>query len=1173
MPDRPPADAHALPARAPSGRTSPGSYPPARPSWDQLALSVRLARDAGTGVPGLHLVPVGPGPAIARPVASLWPDSVNDPAIARAKITPAPVREATLARERLLGWLAENIRHRLIAVVADTGYGKTTLLADFTRRAEIRCLWYRLDAADRDWVAFLNYLVAAGREYVPDFGEATLQLLQGIGTTDPPLERVLATFIAELDALGSERTVLILDDYHLVDTDPEIRTILTRLVADSPAGLSFVLLSRRRPRLAIGRLAAQGAVAELGTEELRFSPGETEQLFRDTYHLPLDEDTLTQVEARTEGWAASLQMLRSSLQGRSPEAIGRFVGTLTGAEGRLYEYLAEEVMAELEPALQRFLALTSILETVTPDLVGAIYAADPLHPGDEVVERWTREAHQEGLMARRDAVGSGERYHPLFRDLLSRHLKQIASGQEIRAMHVRVARAAEDTDWLVSSRHYIRGGSESDAIRVLSANVTHALGSGQWGEAAELIHEVRAPDDDPRLAVILAREDIYRGRLEDGLARLERFDLSLLDGPTRALLVQARIHALWWLGRTDELGPDVARITKDPTIPERARDIARAILVTAASTTTGRLDEASEVLKMLAETQQRAGHHFYAGVSRHNLLFVLLNRGHYDAAVREGEAALEQFASAPGIAEEAYSVHFGIARSLCEAGRFVEGQAALDRAIAGTSMGAVEQWFETAGQLAILGRATDGERLLRRAELAVTSGVAQNVAAGALSRARLLTSLGRPEEVPTVLGPTYKHLPAASTCSWLAWMEVAALAALAGHDPDGAGSWIEQGTALAHLQKSGLFQGRFRLLVSLVGGGSVAVDAAIERASDMDLMVAAEALVASLHLTHRPHARVVSLIQGWPQKWLPLLRRALENPVSDATEPAALLLDEFGDLVDVPILRRLVRSRAKGQRGSSIGRGLARRRSPHLCVHDLGRSRLEIGDRIVELASIRRRAAAILCFLLTRRGYAAPRDQVLETFWPELDPQSAANSLNQTLYFLRREIDPGFVEDVSVPYVRFDGDLLWLDGELVHSDSAGFHQSVSQGAKSAGSSVDSLVRTFEMYEGRFAPEFEYDEWSSSWRELLHAEYLQTAETLMARLVATGRTGEAVAVATGTLATDPDADRIELQLIRLYGASGSDAAAAEQYGHYASTQRGEYGVEPPSLDEILRSPGL
>ena len=166
MPDRLAADAQALPARAPSGRTAPDPQSPGRPDWDRRPITVHMTADRGGGVPGPHLVPVGPGPARTPPVTSRWPDSVNDPAIARAKITPAPVREATLARERLLGWLAENIGYRLIAVVADTGYGKTTLLADFTRRAEIRCLWYRLDGADRDWVAFLNYLVAAGRNRV-----------------------------------------------------------------------------------------------------------------------------------------------------------------------------------------------------------------------------------------------------------------------------------------------------------------------------------------------------------------------------------------------------------------------------------------------------------------------------------------------------------------------------------------------------------------------------------------------------------------------------------------------------------------------------------------------------------------------------------------------------------------------------------------------------------------------------------------------------------------------------------------------------------------------------------------------------------------------------------------------------------------------------------------------
>ena len=42
---------------------------------------------------------------------------------------------------------------------------------------------------------------------------------------------------------------------------------------------------------------------------------------------------------------------------RSPAEIRRFVRTLTGADHELYDYLAEEVVGDLEDDLQRFLSV------------------------------------------------------------------------------------------------------------------------------------------------------------------------------------------------------------------------------------------------------------------------------------------------------------------------------------------------------------------------------------------------------------------------------------------------------------------------------------------------------------------------------------------------------------------------------------------------------------------------------------------------------------------------------------------------------------------------------------------------------------------------------------------------------------------------------------------------
>src|SRR5215203_1625143 len=54
-----------------------------------------------------------------------------------AKVQRPPLRDETLARDRLLDWLDVKVHNRVVFVIADAGYGKTTLLADFSRRTRL----------------------------------------------------------------------------------------------------------------------------------------------------------------------------------------------------------------------------------------------------------------------------------------------------------------------------------------------------------------------------------------------------------------------------------------------------------------------------------------------------------------------------------------------------------------------------------------------------------------------------------------------------------------------------------------------------------------------------------------------------------------------------------------------------------------------------------------------------------------------------------------------------------------------------------------------------------------------------------------------------------------------------------------------------------------------------
>ncbi|MFL5669016.1 MAG: hypothetical protein ACJ77U_06485, partial [Chloroflexota bacterium] len=241
-----------------------------------------------------------------------------------AKVQVPLLRDETLARHRLLDWLAAKVHHRVILVLADAGYGKTTLLADFSRRTRARTLWYRLDEDDRDWISFLSHLVAAGRVHDPGFAPNTASLLGDLALGAPTVEAATEVFIRELSAIATQGALLILDDFHLVDESPDIRQIVREIVTAAPERLAIVFASRRMPAVPLARLRAAGEVAELGTDDLRFDATETARLFTETYGRALDPDVLADVATKTEGWAASLQLVQAALRDRTPTQIRQF---------------------------------------------------------------------------------------------------------------------------------------------------------------------------------------------------------------------------------------------------------------------------------------------------------------------------------------------------------------------------------------------------------------------------------------------------------------------------------------------------------------------------------------------------------------------------------------------------------------------------------------------------------------------------------------------------------------------------------------------------------------------------------------------------------------------------------------------------------------------------------
>lgn len=1104
-----------------------------------------------------RLVVEGARPGAVASLASTGGDLETMPEypIQVSKVQAPPLREETLARDRLLEWLSVKVHRRAVLLIAEAGYGKTTLLADFSRRTRLRVLWFRLDRGDRDWVGFIAYLVAAVRVHVPDFAPSTAALLRETATASPALDTVLDTFLRELGGLSNDPTALIFDDVHLVDDSPDVRHILRELIARGPERMSFVFASRREPPVRLARLRALGEVAELGTDDLRFNVLETERLFRETYEMRLEPAILAELRRRTEGWAASLQLVRAALHDRDPGQVRAFISSLSGAEGHLYEYLAEEVVGELPDDLQRFLMRTSLLETV--DLVLGPVAAEV---DEDAARSLIEEGERQGLFGKR---GPNTRHvvraHPLVRDFLQARLTRSIGDDGVRAIHLRVARAAETVDWRISGRHFLASGHADDASRVLSAAIENILATGAYAVAHDLAVELPGGWLEGAAGLVLrSRLAQQRAAFGEGLSLAEQ--ASAIEPSSAAALlnlVAARSMAGDVLGAVE-----AGRLLESSSTPQMAA-LARVYLELMEGSLEGSLVTAAAGLHQVAIEHARRGEAHFAGVGFCNEAQVRLAIGEADAALVCADEAISLLESSSA-GMELVSARLARSAAIAHLGDIATARLELEVALRASLPG---QRLEVAIE------AADIELFYGQPSLAIPhldpvrdrlSENADNGDRAMLALALFAAQIGQFDEAVRRLRRILPAKPHLTPAFELRRQLADCLIQVLGRGSDavdlahrcrtlairqGAKGWEEYAAVLA--------------TVADTAKDPSASFVAIRARSPGTLSFAAEAAVSRLReLDQAAFAAVRAEARERPWRWREPIRRAATTPGIESLA-SAILLDEIGEPQDIRVLRGLARS-LKDARGVPLGRGLARRLAPAVVVEDLGRLRILVGERVVEGSEVRRKVLALLSLLLTRPRWTATREEVVDGLWPDLDPSAALNSLNQTVYFLRRVFEPSYSEEVSPGYVQQDGETIWIDAELVDARSRRCLELIrSLSEDPDGAAAMELARE---YQGRFSIDFAYEDWSVPFRDGLHASYLRVIERAIRLDVDGGQLARGVFLAERAAEVEPDSEEIQVALIRIYRLVGAHAAAAERYGSYSRTMR-DLGVDAPPMNEL------
>jgi LuxR family transcriptional regulator, maltose regulon positive regulatory protein len=274
---------------------------------------------------------------------------MNLPMLATKLYIPPP-RHKVVLRPRLIERLNEGLRSKLTLVSASAGFGKTTLISEWLAVCGRPATWLSLDEGDNDLTRFLTNLFVALKTIEVNIGDGVFSALQS--PQPPSIESILTFVLNEINTVTDD-FILVLDDYHTIDTKT-IDHALTFLLEHLPPQMHLVIITREDPNLSLARLRVRGQLTELRVADLRFTSFEAAAFLNQVMGLNLSSENIAILETHTEGWIAGLQLAALSMQGHKDATS--FIQSFTGSHHFVLDYLVVEVLQQQSESVQTFFA-------------------------------------------------------------------------------------------------------------------------------------------------------------------------------------------------------------------------------------------------------------------------------------------------------------------------------------------------------------------------------------------------------------------------------------------------------------------------------------------------------------------------------------------------------------------------------------------------------------------------------------------------------------------------------------------------------------------------------------------------------------------------------------------------------------------------------------------------
>jgi DNA-binding SARP family transcriptional activator len=1057
--------------------------------------------------------------------------------------------ERFLMREALQARLDEAVAHRLTAVVAAAGFGKSMQLAA-NALANDWC-WYAVDASDTAAPVLVHGLADALRRRLPELEEVVVP--QATAADDAAVPDSLAAALAgAVEDCLSEDLVLVVDDVHEVGRDTPAVRVLEALVRFGPPELHIVLSSRDEVPFSIARLRAQGNVLDLDSSDLVFSPDEVAATLAGVLGPP-GAGLASTLHDVTSGWPVAVQLGADVLGSAAPDDRWDVLAALAARETPLVAYLAEEIFGAETPEVRRLLAAIAHFDRVSPELCEALGFDD----ADDVLTDLARR----GLLSE---TGGSFAPHALIRQFVATAWP--LSAGELRDLRRKAGLWFESQhDAFSATRAFTAAGDHRSLLRVWESSWADL----DTGAAVETILEaapILPPADRERWGMLFAHALIIRGEIDEarrwlaqlrgktpqvffleGLAHMHRSEyrealdkllqareayrdeidpycpafaayqliaLGRID-EARELAAEARSHA--WergaLAECDLLDSDLAREDGDLTAAlaaaERGRqeyaDLRNVLgecsalnRVAMLRALLGRHDEALEAADEGTRASERIGFSHFQAWTAFVRGFVSFRAGLLDEAMVD-------FASASSIharlgTSGAADPLIGAAEVHCARGERAQARSAYERALAAADKNS---------EASTPARARAGLALLLADE-----DPAESVE---LADAAVEGATGVPERIEALLakGWVSQRLGDAATAS----------------------VYATQAESLARQTGSPSFLASAMELLAFAGpGGEERVDLLREAVG---------------------------------------IRRRLGERQAEASGVLALASVDAAAVTAEERQRAEQVLRATGIQPSRAPAGLLAASASNvaisLAVQTLGRfAVVRDGSVITPSEWQSRKARDLLKILITRRGQTTTREYLIEWLWPEDDPARTPARLAVALNVLRKALDPDHIH-ASDHYVAGGSDGVRLELAHVHVDaeeflarSAGALRSFHESGAEAAAELEAAEAA---YAGEFLPEDAYADWATPLREEIRASY---QEVLRALAAGADDPAAAVRYLLRVLALDHYDEEAHLRLVATLVRAGLHGDARRAYRRYVEAMR-EIGVEPAPFEQPLADP--